>query len=147
MSKEDSRSDSGSESENEDRFDEKVVEKLIIPDEVTSNLREFIDLCEQIKGAKEENKILRDRKSELETAITAFMIDNSIPAFKTPNGKIQVYNTKSVKPLSRDFLRDTMASRILDEKIVQELTEMAFAKRPTASVQKIKVIPPKIRRD
>ena len=121
--------------------------QILLTEEMTNNLREFIHQCELIKGSKEELKILNERKNELEAVITQFMINNDIPAFKTPNGRISVYNAKSTKPLNKDYLLNTISEKIPDRKMAEELTEMAFAKRPTTETRKIKVIPKRNDRD
>lgn len=110
-----------------------------ISEEITGDLKEFIDLCEQIRNAKEEIKVLCDRKTELEGKISEFMKHNQIPAFITPNGRITVYNAKSVKPLNKEYFKETVSSKIRDEKMVEELMSLVFSKRPTTEVQKIKV--------
>lgn len=115
----------------------------ILTEEIMNDLRQFINLCEQIKASKDELKMLTDLKTELENKISEFMITHDIPAFKTPNGKIQVYQAKTTKPLNKEFLRDTIAAKITDMKIVEELINSAFGARPTTSTQKIKVTPSK----
>jgi hypothetical protein len=108
-------------------------------DNTKSDLREFIHLCEQIKAAKNELKVLVDRKAELETNISQFMLSHEIQHFETPNGKISLVESKTVKPLSKDYLRDTISSKISDPTIVNELTSLAFAKRPSKTISKIKI--------
>ena len=114
--------------------------KKLITEEMKSDLQEFLDLCKSVKLAKENMKILNERKSELEVTIREFMIQNEIPAFKTPNGMISIRQTKSVKPLNKDFLRETISTKIADAQIALELSEMAFTNRPTIFVSKIKVV-------
>lgn len=117
--------------------------KASLPDEITRALREFINLCGQIKDAKDEIKALCERKSELEGLITQFMVSHDIPAFKTPNGKISVYQAKTVKPLNKDFFKETISAKISDTRMVEELTNLAFTGRPIVSTPKIKITPPK----
>jgi len=112
-----------------------------LTEEITNDLKEFIDLCGQIKAAKEEIKVLADRKVELEDKISQFMIEHGIPAFNTPNGMIKSYPATTVKPLNKEYLRETLSSKLQDARIVEELTTLAFQKRPSTSVHKIKVIP------
>jgi|SRR6478609_4853124 len=114
-----------------------------LTEEITQALRQFINLCEQIKNAKDEIKVLCERKAELEGRITQFMLSHDIPAFKTPNGKISVYQAKTTKPLNKDFLKETISAKITDAKMVEELTNMAFTGRPTVSTPKIKITPSK----
>src|SRR6478609_8459039 len=95
-----------------------------VSEEITGDLKEFIDLCEQIRNAKDEIKVLCDRKVELEGKIFEFMKQNDIPAFITPNGRISMYNAKSVKPLNKEFFKETVSSKIGDEKMVEELINL-----------------------
>ena len=113
---------------------------LVIPEEVTQNLREYVDICTQIKTAKDELKIFSERKSELEEFILEFMMQNSIPAFDTPNGRIKLCETKSKAPLNKDYLRE-MVSKKLTSQETDEIIELAFDKRPTVNSQKIKLGP------
>ncbi len=124
----------------EENGKEKLDIRALITTQMTDNLKEFLDLCKNIKAAKEEIKILSDRKTELEVDIRDFMLDHDIPAFKTPNGLIQIRQTKSVKPLNKDFLRETISTKISDSQIALELTELAFSNRPTTMVPKIRVV-------
>lgn len=130
----------------QNRLDPKVDVRTLITEGMTRDLQEFLDLCKSIKAAKEELKILSDRKMELETGIQEFMIEHEIPAFKTPSGLIQIRQTKSIKPLNKDFLRETISTRISDTQMALELTELAFSNRPTTLIPKIKVssIPHKV---
>lgn len=145
----DTTTDGGSRRKYRPRIDPEAIKQeqkrdpSILTEELTNNLREFINLCEQIKAAKEETNILIARKTELENEISQFMIQHNVPAFKTPNGKISVYQAKTVKPLNKDFLRETIAAKIPDKTVVEELTNAAFSARPTVSTQKIKVTPAK----
>ena len=110
-----------------------------LPDETKNDLKEFIHLNEQIRAAKEELKVLNDRRTELQGKISEFMLRHEIQQFDTPSGQISIVETKSMKPLNKEFLRDAISVRIADPKIVEELINLAFSKRPTASVQKIKL--------
>ena len=108
--------------------------------DMKGDLKEFIDLTEQIKGAKEEIKILTERKAELETRILDFMVDNDIPAFNTPSGKISVFQAKSIKPFNKEYLEAKLATK-MESSAAKALTEHAFAGRPVTPVNKVKVVP------
>ncbi len=127
--------------ENEMTRDSKGRRQISLSDEMVLNLRQFIDLCEQIKGVKEDLKILVERKTELEGIISQFMISNEIPVFNTPNGRIAIQNSTTKKPLNKEMLLDIIQTKISDTRIAQELTELAFSKRPTSQVQKIRHVP------
>lgn len=112
-----------------------------ISQEMKNDLLEFIDLCEQIKTTKDALKVFTERKSELEREIADFMIKNEIPGFAFPSGRISVYPSKVVKPLNKEYLRETLVEEIPDEQLIQRVTEKAFSKRPSTAVQKIRVLP------
>ena len=114
---------------------------LTVTEKLRENLREFIDLTEQIKNVKKDLKIINERKAELETDLCEYMVENDIPAFNTPNGKISVYQTKSVKPINKDFVYETFfSSGKIEERLAKELSELVFtASRPSVPIQKIKV--------
>lgn len=108
--------------------------------EFVSDLREFIDLCEQISTAKDEMKLLNERKNELETKISDFMFDKKIPAFATPIGKVSIHQRKSVKPLNKDYLSEMISEKVEDRAVVDEIVNKTFGQRPITFIQKIRVV-------
>ena len=84
-----------------------------ISNDFIADLKEFIDLGELIHIANDEMKLLKERKKELELKLSEFMFDQNINAFKTPNGKITVHQTKSVKPLNKDNLKGIISKKYL----------------------------------
>ena len=115
--------------------------QVVVTEEMKMNLKKYINLCEQIKGVKEDIKVLSDEKAEVEGIITLFMAKNNIPTFKLPNGRISVYNSKSVQPLNKEYLKETISSKIADPKIADEITELAFSQRKVTNSQKIRHVP------
>ncbi|KAI8822773.1 hypothetical protein BJ741DRAFT_635210 [Chytriomyces cf. hyalinus JEL632] len=107
-------------------------------DTLKNNLREFIDLTEQIKNVKRDLKIINERKNELASDICKYMIDNDIPAFKTPNGNVSVYEQKSTKPINKDYIIETLSTK-LDDLLAKELAALLVESRPVIPVPKIKV--------
>jgi len=116
------------------------AEIRVIPEEVTRNLREYVDICTQIKSARDELKIFTERKSELEEYILQFMQQNDIPAFQTPTSTIRLYDSKSKTPLNKDYLRETLSGK-LNTQETDEILALAFDQRPVTQSQKIKVGP------
>ena len=111
-----------------------------VTDNLREDLREYIDLSDQLRKVKKDIKILTERKMELEKTICDYMVENDIPAFKTPSGKISVCQVKSTKPLNKEYLFETMKnSSKIEENIAKELSELVFTSRPIIPVQKIKV--------
>lgn len=112
--------------------------------EINSDLREYIDICSQIKSAREDLKIITERKSELEKTISNYMTEHNIPGFNTPNGRIAFYDAKSVTPMNEGFLREKFSENNVDSKITDTILESITSKnRPSVAVKKIKVIPKK----
>lgn len=104
------------------------------------NLREYIDLTEQIKNVRRDVKVLVERQKELSVMICDFMVENDIPAFKTPNGKVSVCETKSTQPLNKDYIYETISkSGKVDTRLAKELTDIVFLSRQVTPGQKIKV--------
>ncbi|KAJ3213743.1 hypothetical protein HDU81_001851, partial [Chytriomyces hyalinus] len=101
-----------------------------VTDALREDLREYMDLSDQLKKIKKDVKILNERKTELENKICIFMVDNDIPAFKTPTGKISVCQVKSTKPLNKEYLFETMKqSSKVEENLAKELSELFFTAR------------------
>lgn len=134
--------------DHKDRAEEEVSEpedhsppqpnQVVIDENMKDNLRKFIDLSEKITEAKEALKVLTDVRTEIESQILSFMVLNNIPKFKTPIGTLKFIETKSVKPLNKALLTETISKKITDKKLAQELTD-ALTNRPTTSVPKIKL--------
>ena len=106
--------------------------------QLKSDLREFIDLTEQIQSVRDDMKILAERRKELELKICDFMVEHDIPAFNTPNGKISVVTSKSLKPLNKDYLVETLSTKI-ENALAKELCETAFSNRPAVPINKTRV--------
>jgi uncharacterized protein YbcV (DUF1398 family) len=112
---------------------------VIVSEEFVSDLKEFIDLCEQIHTAKDEIKLLNERKSELEKKMETFMVQNNITGFSTPSGKVSIQSRKSVKPLNKDYLSEVISTRIHDKSVVEEIVQKTFSERPSTMKPKIKI--------
>jgi hypothetical protein len=126
----------------QNRVEENKPQKIAaeeITQEMKDDLLEFIDLCEQIKASKDGIKVFVERKAELERQIADFMIHNDIPGFVFPNGRISKFDKKITKPLNKDSLHETIVEQFADEKAASEVTEKVFSKRPSTTVQKIRV--------
>ena len=111
-----------------------------VPQNVKDDLKEYMDLQEQIKGANMELKVFKERLKELSNDIAEYMAQHDIQYFNTPQGKVSFYQSKSMKPLNKDFFKETIQSKITDKQLVDELTTM-FEKRPFTEVNRIKVFP------
>ncbi len=118
-----------------------TVKQGDVPEQVKHDLREYLDLKEQIKGANEELKVFKERLKELEGDLSQFMSENNIPFINIPPlGKVSFYQSKAMKPLNKDFIKEAFDSKIMDKTLASELTTM-FEKRPFTEVSRIKVFP------
>lgn len=117
-----------------------------VPPQVKEDLKEYLDLKEQIKGANEELKVFKERLKELEGDLSQYMSEHGVQFFNTPLGKVSFYQSKSMKPLNKDFFKEAFQSKIPDKTLADELTTM-FEKRPFTEVNRIKVFPKRRGRD
>ena len=113
---------------------------IVIPDTLRQDLREYLDLCKQIKEANVELKVFKERCKELGQTISDFMEQHTIPSIDTPNGKISCYQANKVTPLNKDYFREAIQVKFTDKAVIDELTALAF-ERPSTTVPRIKVIP------
>lgn len=112
-----------------------------VPPEVKDDLKEYVDLQEQIKGANQELKVFKERLKELSTDIAQYMAENGLLFIDTPRGKVSFYQSKAMKPINKDYFKEALAgSKITDQGIIDELTSI-FDKRPFTEVSRIKVLP------
>ncbi len=81
-----------------------------------TDVREFDEIDEQIKTIRtkikpltEQIKKLTTKKTELKTGICNFMAKNEIDACNLNNGKLQLKETKAVKPITKGDIYDGMS--------------------------------------
>jgi vacuolar-type H+-ATPase subunit D/Vma8 len=112
-------------------------------EDISPAIMEFIDLTKQVKTAKEQIKLLNERRNELEASIRERMKTYQITAFTTAEGNVRVYESKSVKAPSKDDVVDLIAEKVGNEKLAQEVVGIIYdkANRASTSTEKIKVIP------
>jgi len=104
-------------------------------------VREYCDLAHQIRTAKQQLKLVNERKKELEVIIEEYMRENNIDLFETPNGKISIFASKRhSKPFNKEYLLETLQDKV-DPSIAQEIVLAAFDNRPSENTQKLKIIP------
>jgi hypothetical protein len=115
-----------------------------VPTQVKEDLREYLDLKEQIKGANEELKVFKERLKELSGDISQYMNEHGIDFFNTRLGQVTFYKSKAMTPLNKDFVKKAFESNIPDRTLATELTNI-FEKRPFTEVSRIKILPPKRR--
>ncbi|KAJ3081297.1 hypothetical protein HK102_002440, partial [Quaeritorhiza haematococci] len=119
--------------DNDDNNDNGVMNSL------KNNVKEYVTLTKEIKEAKGHIKLLSARVTELEGELVQFMKSHDIHSLQISNGKINLYESKTVKPLNRDILTQTIAQK-LDPSVAKELVESAFESRPTTSISKIRIV-------
>src|SRR5688572_2542155 len=77
---------------------------------IQSDIKEYIDLCEQIRAVKQDMKIIQERKRELDDHICAYMVKHNISACQTPQGKILMYQAKVMKPMNKTTAVETLTA-------------------------------------
>ncbi len=97
-------------------------------------------LSYEIKEGRKAIADLAKVEKELKKQIEQFMMDNSIKKIQTRSGSIQLADKLSKVPLTRDFLKDTLAATFKDEEAVETVVAVAFDGRPTNSSQAIKLL-------
>jgi hypothetical protein len=112
--------------------------ELQVNEDLTHNLKEYIDLSSQIQNVKKELKVIGERRKELEQLILNFMQTNSIDVLKTQGGSIKLYDAKSRTPLNEEYLTGVLKEKI-DATTMDEIILAAFKSRPVTETQKIKL--------
>lgn len=111
--------------------------------ELTAQIRadalEYIDLVKQIKGVKDELKLINERKKELESQIADYMQRNKINVLESQNGNINMVVKQSPVRLNKDYIKETLTEKLKDEEAADDLTRHICENRPTETGAKIKV--------
>lgn len=117
------------------------MDQTVPNDDLTSNLKEYIDLSAQTVAVKKELKIIGERRKELEDQILNFMQTNSIDVLKIQGGgSIKLVETKSKAPLNEEYLRESLVEKaILDTQTIDDIINLAFKRPVTQNGHKIRL--------
>ena len=112
-------------------------------EEITPKILEYIDLTNNVKTAKEQIKLLNERRKELEVGIHEKMKQHDIKAFTTSQGNVRIFSSRSQKAPSKDEVAELIAEKVGNDQLAQEVLGIIYdkANRPSTSTEKIKVIP------
>jgi len=113
-------------------------------DAIKPAVQRYVNLCESIKNLREEMSTLNAERMELELQIKDYMVQQQMSVFNLDNGKLIRTRGKQTTPLSKDYLKETLESK-MNASAAEEITKAAFENRPTKEVDKIKVVSGKAR--
>ncbi|RKO94501.1 hypothetical protein BDK51DRAFT_46594 [Blyttiomyces helicus] len=105
------------------------TEKWVVTDKFKREISEYVDLSKTIKNAKEDLKLLNERKMELEQIIAEFMNDTGSTDIDTGTDTISIITSKTSQPLNKEYLRQTLLVNIPDENLADQIVELAFSKK------------------
>ena len=90
----------------EEKTDEKEFQ--FYKDDLKTNVKEYLDIDDQIKALNKAVKARRDRKKKLSESILKTMKQFEINNMNTSNGKLVYSVTKTKEPLNRKSLTRTL---------------------------------------
>lgn len=151
-----SRSDSNEASDNESNGNEDTGPKMMQQQDFKDDLRELLDLSQQVKSGQAEIKkrklefttqmapsisglkVLKERAEELEVKVKSCMEKAHCTEFTANGVLITLCDKKSKKKLDKEYLRNTLDKHPKLNRYVDDLTKLLF-ERPTTTSKKIKL--------
>lgn len=101
-----------------------------------NQLKQWIQLDNQIKELNERTKELREKRNILERSITSYATENNLS--KLVDGKLKVVNTRVPEPLTFKYLEKTLAEVIKNEYQLNGIMQHIKQKREIKIVPEIK---------
>tara|TARA_Y100000992_G_scaffold219594_1_gene152037 strand:+ start:4802 stop:5161 length:360 start_codon:yes stop_codon:yes gene_type:complete len=78
-------------------------------EELIKNVREWVDLDNEMKEISKELKIRRDKKKEISKLLVETMKTNDVEVFDLKDGQLIYKKSKSKKPLNKETLLKLMS--------------------------------------
>ena len=105
-----------------------------------NNLKQWIQLDNQLKEINERAKELREKRNIVETSITNYANSNNLSGstLKGSNNNIKFVNTRISEPLTFKYLEKSLNQVIKNENQVKQIVEYIKNKRETKYVPEIK---------
>lgn len=101
---------------------------------------EYIEVCNLIDDANKDLKKLKDNKKHLEALIDEYMRKNNVGECNTETETVTYRESKSKKPLNKQFISETICTRITDNAVSEELLRAVFEQRPVTTTQKLCIV-------
>jgi hypothetical protein len=109
--------------------------KLVLSDkdEFINNVKQWVNLDNQLKIVNDKIKLMRDRKLFLNSQICAFANENNInhKHIEITDGVLKFYKRKEYKPLSYGFVENTLREIIPNKEHVEFILKHLKEKRET----------------
>lgn len=102
-------------------------------DEFINNIKHWVNLDTQLKIVNEKTKVMRERKSLLNSQICAFVNENNISHkhIAITDGVLKFYKRKEYKPLTYEFLENSLREIIPNKEQVEFILNHLREKRET----------------
>jgi hypothetical protein len=104
------------------------------------NIKQWIQLDNQLKVINEQSKGLREKRNELETTITNYATTNNLSksTINISNSKLKFANTRVAEPLTFKYLEKSLGQVIKNETQVTQIMEHIKGNREIKIVPEIK---------
>lgn len=104
-------------------------EKVEVKREFKDNIKEWLSLDDKTKELKEKIKTLEDRKKVLSATIMNTMKENDIDNLSlNSGGKLKAYTSKTVAPLKKENIYNSLKSELGDDIKAEYLTSKIMDK-------------------
>ena len=109
--------------------------KLVLnnKDEFINNVKQWVNLDNQLKIVNEKTKLMRERKTLLNSQICAFANENNInhKHIEITDGILKFYKRKEYKPLTYGFVEESLNEIIPNKEHVEFILNHLKEKRET----------------
>lgn len=105
-----------------------------------NQIKQWVQLDNQLKELNERAKKMRERKNEVEKNITTYAASNNLSnsVVQISDGRLKFTNAKVPEPLTFKYLEKTLGEIIKDETKLQLIMEHVKQKRDVKIVPEIK---------
>lgn len=105
-----------------------------------SQLKQWVNLDNQLKELNERTKELREKRNTLEEHLTSYAASNNLSnsSIQLGDGKLKFTNTKVQEPLTFRYLERTLGEIIKNESQVKTIMEYVKQKREVKVISEIK---------
>jgi hypothetical protein len=109
--------------------------KLVLnnKDEFINNIKQWVKLDSQLKIVNEKTKLMRERKTSLNSQICEFANQNNIydKHIEITDGVLKFYKRKEYKPLTYGFIEESLNEIIPNKEHVEFILKHLKEKRET----------------
>lgn len=108
--------------------------------EFQNDIKQWVELDNQIRKVNDSVKILRTQRSELNDKINSYVNDNDIKhaVININDGRIKFQNVKVTQPLTLKFIKECLCDCISSEESVEMIMNHIKDKREVKYVEEVK---------